>query len=99
MKVNGDAPMNSWRQFLAQEQVFEIRIPSRGYVFELDPPLPVDVSPGNIRGTRTEPIEGYVQKPGVRYPGAPPDQQKEGEDTANNASVPVQPGAPSGGGQ
>ncbi len=85
MKVNGDAPMNFWRQFLAHEQVFEIRIPSRGYVFELDPPMPVNVLAGTIRGSLTEPVEGYVPKPGVRYPGPPPDKRQDGEESASNS--------------
>ena len=49
MKVNGDAPMNFWRQFLSGERVYEMRIPSRGYVYELDPPLPVNVLKGTIK--------------------------------------------------
>lgn len=77
MKVNGDAPMNFWRQFLSNDRVYEMRIPSRGYVFELDPPLPVNVLKGNIKGELKEPIEGYVPKPGVRYPGPPPDRKPE----------------------
>jgi hypothetical protein len=87
MKVTGDSPMSFWRQFLAQDQVYEIRIPSRGYVFELDPPLPVNVLKGEIRGNLKEPIEGYVPKPGVRYPGLPPDQRGNDEDIVTSASV------------
>jgi hypothetical protein len=100
MKVNGDAPMSFWRQFLAADHVYEMRIPSRGYVFELDPPLPVNVLKGNIRGEVKEPIEGYVPKPGVRYPGPPPDQRgdEEGADVVTSASVRAAPGASRGGG-
>jgi len=70
--VNGDEPMNFTRQFLSGERVYEMRIPSRGYVYELDPPLPVEVLEGNIRGAQKKPILGYVPKPGVQYPGPPP---------------------------
>lgn len=94
MKVLGDAPMNFWRQFLAYNAVFEIRIPSRGYVYELDPPLPVNVLPGTRKGKLTAPVAGYVEKPGVRYPGPPPDQVPEGED---KAGAPLADNTPVGG--
>jgi hypothetical protein len=72
MHVAGDAPMSFTRQFLNGESVFEMRIPSRGYVFTLDPPLPVNVLEGEIKGTQKKPILSYVPKPGVHYPGPPP---------------------------
>ena len=34
---------------------------------ELQPPIPVDVLEGRIKGTLTKPIAGYVPKPGVKY--------------------------------
>ena len=34
---------------------------------ELEPPLPVDVLEGRIKGTLQKPIAGYVPKPGVVY--------------------------------
>jgi hypothetical protein len=99
MKVNGDAPMNFWRQFLAGERVYEMRIPSRGYVYELDPPLPVNVLKGTIKGELQEPIEGFVPKPGVRYPGPPPDKKVDEEeaDVVTSASVRASTGASRGG--
>jgi hypothetical protein len=72
MHVAGDQAMNFTRQFLFTEKVFEMRIPSRGYAYYLDPPLPVMVLEGNIMGTQKKPIIGYVPKPGVKYPGPPP---------------------------
>ena len=59
-------------QFLKGEEVFEIRLPSRGYAYRLEPPLPVEVLEGEIKGASKDPILGYVPKPGVRYPGPPP---------------------------
>jgi hypothetical protein len=47
--------------------VFEMRLPSRGFYYELDPPLPVDVLEGTVKGTLQKPIAGYVPKPGVKY--------------------------------
>jgi hypothetical protein len=50
MRVVGDQPIDFVRQFLKESDVFEIRIPSRGYAFVLDPPLPVEVTEGDIKG-------------------------------------------------
>jgi hypothetical protein len=72
MRILGDQPVNIARQFLFGEDVFEIRVPSRGYQYLLEPPLPIDVLEGEIKGTLKTPILTYVPKPGVRYPGPPP---------------------------
>jgi hypothetical protein len=72
MRVAGDSPMSFQRQFLWKNTAYEMRIPSRGYVYELDPPVPVNVLEGNIMGEQKKPILGYVPKPGVKYPGPPP---------------------------
>ncbi len=78
MIVKGDTPMDFSRQFLANDQVYDMRIPSRGFEFELDPPISVTVLEGTIRGTLQDPIEGYVPKPGKRYPPPPPVEETEG---------------------
>jgi hypothetical protein len=70
--VAGDQPLNFSRQFLHGETVYEMRIPSRGYAYYLDPPLPVNVLEGTIKGPQKKPIIGYVPKPNERYPGPPP---------------------------
>src|SRR5512133_1241163 len=72
MRVLGDQGMGFARQFLAKDDVFEVRLPSRGYAYQLDPPLPVDVLEGDIKGTLTAPVLTYVRKPGNTYPGPPP---------------------------
>jgi hypothetical protein len=72
MRPLGDQGMGFARQFLANDDVFEIRLPSRGYAYQLDPPLPVDVLEGDIRGTLKTPALTYVPKPGITYPGPPP---------------------------
>lgn len=77
--VTGDQPMNFSRQFLMGETVYEMRIPSRGYQFVLDPPLPVNVLEGEIKGEQKKPILGYVPKPGVKYPGPPPPAPESAE--------------------
>jgi hypothetical protein len=70
--VAGDQPLGFSRQFLHGETVYEMRIPSRGYAYYLDPPLPVNVLEGNIKGDQKKPIIGYVPKPNTQYPGPPP---------------------------
>ena len=72
MRVQGQLEGVASRQFLHGERVYEIRIHSRGYGYELDPPLPVEVRAGNILGERKEPFVGYLPQPGVQYPGPPP---------------------------
>lgn len=86
--VEGDSPMGFARQFLWKDSAYEMRIPSRGYVFTLDPPLPVNVLEGEIKGTAQKPILGYVQKPGVKYPGPPPPAPNSPE--ARGAGGPVE---------
>ena len=75
--IAGDQVMNHTRQFLYDEEVFEIRIPSRGFQYTLDPPLPVSVLEGNIKGDTEDPIEGYVKMPGEVYPADLPEVGKK----------------------
>jgi hypothetical protein len=86
LRVVGDSPMGFQRQFLWKDIVYEMRIPSRGYVYMLDPPIPVNVLEGNIMGDQKEPILGYVPKPGVKYPGPPPAAPEGPEGKAGGAT-------------
>jgi hypothetical protein len=72
MRIAGDKPMDFARQFLRNNDVFEIKLPSRGYYYYLDPPLPLEVLEGEIKGEVKTPILTYVPKPGIQYPGPPP---------------------------
>jgi hypothetical protein len=67
--------------------VFEMRLPSRGYAYYLDPPLPVNVLEGQIQGNQKKPILGYVPKPGVNYPGPPPPAPDSPEAKAGGAAA------------
>jgi hypothetical protein len=93
MRILGDQPVNIARQFLLDNDVFEIRVPSRGYQYVLEPPLPVDVLEGEIKGTLKRPVLTYVPKPGVRYPGPPPAVPNSAEARAGGVS----PGRSGGG--
>lgn len=81
--VAGDQPLGFTRQFLQSETVYEMRIPSRGYAYYLDPPLPVTVLEGTIRGAQKKPIIGYVPKPNEKYPGPIPPAPDSPEAKAN----------------
>jgi len=63
----GLAPFAFRRAFFARGEVFEMRLPNRGFWYELSPPVPVEVLEGSIKGTLTKPVAGYVKKPGVEY--------------------------------
>ncbi len=71
--ISGDQTMRHKRQFLYDGEVFEVRIPSRGFQYTLDPPLPVTVLKGDIKGDLKKPLEGYVKIPGESYPGDLPE--------------------------
>lgn len=72
MRVAGDQAMDFSRQFLKGNDVYEMRLPSRGFRYQLEPPLPVDVLEGEIKGEQKTPITTYVPMPHVVYPGPPP---------------------------
>jgi hypothetical protein len=86
MKVAGDQPMGFTRQFLWKETVYEMRIPSRGYLYELDPPLPVNVLEGNIMGDLKKPVLEYVPEPWNKYPPGPPPPAPQNGDKAGGGS-------------
>jgi hypothetical protein len=88
-RVVGDAPIGFQRQFLFEDTVYEMRIPSKGFVYVLDPPLKVEVLEGNIMGEQKTPIIGYVPKPNVRYPGPPPPAPDSPEAKAGGGAAPA----------
>jgi hypothetical protein len=88
MRVVGDLPTEFTRQFFRDERVFEIKIPSRGYAYVMDPPIPVNVLEGEIKGEAKTPILGYVPKPGVVYPGPPPAIEEAESPEARAAGAP-----------
>ena len=51
MRASGRSRSGFRRTFYSQGEVFEMRLPSRGFYYELDPPLPVEVLEGRIKGT------------------------------------------------
>jgi hypothetical protein len=80
MKVLGPMALNFRRQFVAEGAVFDMRLPTRGFYFELDPPLPIETLEGEIKGKLEKPMAGYVRKPGVKYVSAAPPPSQGGPD-------------------
>jgi hypothetical protein len=73
-KTLGSIALDMRRLFWWKGEVFEMRLPSRGFYYELVPPVPVEVLEGRIKGERQKPIAGYVRKPGVSYASSRPPQ-------------------------
>jgi hypothetical protein len=73
------------RTFWWKGEVFEMRLPSRGFYYELDPPLPVDTLEGRVRGVRGKPFLGYMRKPGVTYTSDRPPSTSLGDSPESKA--------------
>jgi hypothetical protein len=71
-RIVGPARLDFRRRFLREGRVFDMRLPVRGFYFELDPTIPVETLEGNIKGPLKKPIESFVFKPGVEYPTTKP---------------------------
>ncbi|HEX2570888.1 MAG TPA: hypothetical protein VH877_15120 [Polyangia bacterium] len=71
--IDGERRLGFHRQFLWKDEVYELRLPSRGFWYTLEPPIAVNVLEGNIVGRVKKPFVQYIPKPGVAYPpGTPP---------------------------
>ncbi|HEX7507848.1 MAG TPA: L,D-transpeptidase [Polyangia bacterium] len=72
-KILGPMALGFRRTFYWEGEVYDMRLPTRGFYFQLEPPLPIETLKGNIKGKLNQPITGYVPKPGVKYgDGKPP---------------------------
>jgi hypothetical protein len=67
VRTLGPVALNFRRTFWWGGDLYDLRLPSRGFYFELDPPLPVETLEGRVRGLRQTPVLGYVHKPGIKY--------------------------------
>jgi hypothetical protein len=84
----GAMPLDYRKTFVAQGGVYDLRLPFRGYYYELDPPMSVTTLPGTVKGTRTQPVPGYVNKPGVAYARkAPPTAPTGPEEKAGGGAA------------
>jgi hypothetical protein len=87
VRALGSIPLGFRRVFYARGELYEMRLPSRGFYYELEPPLPIEVLEGRIKGALTKPVSGYVPKPGVKYLSArPPGVSDSPDDRAGGDS-------------
>jgi hypothetical protein len=85
----GSIALGFKRDFWWKGDVYEMRLPSRGFYYELDPPMPVEVLEGRIMGEHQKPLAGYLRKPGVVYATAkPPAASDSPESRAGGAEAP-----------
>jgi hypothetical protein len=80
-KALGPMALGFRRTFYWEGEVYDMRLPTRGFYFQLDPPMPVDTLKGRIKGQLKHPITEYMQKPGVDYGGATPPPVSGGPDS------------------
>jgi len=71
----GNQPITLRRHFEYEGRTYHYALGTRGYYYELDPPVPVMVTEGRIMGKVKKPIEAYLPKPGVDY--GPSDESGE----------------------
>ncbi|PIE18041.1 MAG: hypothetical protein CSA65_06305 [Proteobacteria bacterium] len=63
----GQARLGYTHRFEHRGEEFQINLHTRGYFYELKPPMPVMVLEGRIRGKKKKPYEHYVKKPTQLY--------------------------------
>ena len=74
-KVRGEGALEYEREFEVTPRgesapmQFKMELGTRGFRYELDPPLPVEVLEGSIQGKTEEPIEEYMRIPEKEYGG------------------------------
>jgi hypothetical protein len=74
----GNVPLVHFRkQFTVDEDQYEYELKTRGYYYELTPPVPIVVNEGRIMGQVKKPIKALVRKPGVDYGALPEDGEAE----------------------
>lgn len=66
-KRQGQVRLHYEHRFEHRGQEFQINIHTRGYYYEMTPPVEVNVLEGDIRGKLKEPVEEYIKKPTTIY--------------------------------
>jgi hypothetical protein len=70
------------RRLSYQGRRYEYSLTTRGYYYDLLPPLPIMVLEGHVLGAAREPIRQFVRKPGVDYGPLPVDNPVEPQPVA-----------------
>jgi phage terminase large subunit-like protein len=63
----GNVPLTIRRHLEHDGKQYHYALGTRGYYYELSPPVPVVVTEGHIMGKVKRPIDAYLPKPGVDY--------------------------------
>jgi hypothetical protein len=63
----GNVPLFLKKRFEVEGKPYRYELKTRGYYYELDEPVAVNVLEGRIMGAVKQPITAYVRKPGVDY--------------------------------
>lgn len=63
----GNLAVTLRRHFTYEGKDYRFALGTRGYYFELTPPIPVVVTQGRIMGKVKRPIDAFLPKPGVDY--------------------------------
>ena len=80
-KVLGPMALGFRRTFYWDGEVYEMRLPTRGFYYELDPALPVETLKGTIVGKLQQPMTDFVRKPGVVYSSSKPPTASSGPES------------------
>lgn len=87
----GQTTIGAGRSFEYKDRSYTMKLDTRGYEFELVEPIPVKVTEGRVRGSRTSPYTEPMPKPGVDY------SEDEEELPPGEAPGEVEPSVPVGG--
>jgi hypothetical protein len=63
----GNVPLFLKKRFEVEGKPYRYELKTRGYYYELDEPVAVNVLEGRVMGEVKKPITAYVRKPGVDY--------------------------------
>ena len=63
----GQSNLAFHRKFEHKGESFQINLHTRGYYYEMLPPVPVIVSEGRIRGAQKKPLKDYIKLPTKMY--------------------------------
>jgi hypothetical protein len=89
----GNVPLEVKRRFEVEGKPYHYELKTRGYYYQLDTPVPVEVFEGKIMGQVKKPITAFMHKPGVDYRRAPATGDAAAT-TANTVAAPEEPSEP-----
>jgi hypothetical protein len=85
----GNQVMSLKKRFEVDGERYRYELTTRGYYYELDEPVPVNVLEGRVMGAVKAPIASYVRKPGVDYSDVV--DATSGDATASTSTKPATP--------